>query len=190
MLSYHDVILALVLLGSVAGCGDSQIADNSSGAVPAIQNPESTKEAPTESTLLKQEMIDVAVEVMQAQKPDADPKELRGQVQEMLDAEIIKIRKQYPEFLIVSAETKKRLQSGTPIPDAAERIANADEVLRAFEIDTHFFEKTSSAGSSTAFKVQTALLPQHKAGTLSPIRTNLLAQLMDSNARQLGAALK
>jgi hypothetical protein len=172
---YHDHVLGLVLLTCVGGCGHSETADDSSRAAPAIESRQPREDAPTESKLLKQEMIHAAVELMKARKPDADPNELRGQVEEMSAAEIKKIRKQYPEFLIVSAETEQKLASGTPIADAAQRIVDAERTLETLVGKTPDLVK--------------ALHAEYKAGKLSPIRTELLAQLMVGTVKALEASL-
>lgn len=162
MLRYH--LLVIVLLACVVGCRDAKVADNRNDAGPATQNPDSTSDNSAESTVLKQELIDATVELLQAQKPDADPEGSRVQVQQLVEAGIVEIRKCHPKFLIVSAETEKRLQSGTPGPDSAARIADGEKSLVEFGTEPPELVKV--------------MLAQHKAGTLSPGRTELLADLM------------
>jgi hypothetical protein len=164
MLRFHDRFLVIAVLACVAGCGDAKVAYNRNDAGPSTQNLDSTSDTPAESTVLKQEMIDATVELMQAQKPDADPEASRVHVQQLVEAGIVEIRKHHPQFLIVSSDTEKRLQSGTPVPDAAERIADAERSL------------VESGAESP--ELVTVMLAQHKAGTLSPGRTELLAHLI------------
>ena len=175
MLRYHPFLHSIVVLTCLAGCSDSPVSEKSGDANPTTQNPASTDDVPVESALLKKELIDATVELMQAQNPDADPNELRGQVQQMLDKEIGKIRTIYPEFLIVSPETEEKLRAGTPTQDSAKRIADAESFL-------------SESGITTSLLVQ-ALLPQHKTGTLTPVRTEVLAQVIVADRKKLEDAL-
>jgi len=171
MLRFHNCDYLVVLLGFVAGCSDSQPTETSGGASTAAQISESTDEPPTESTILKQEMVDAAVEIMKTQEPNTDPNEVRGQVENA----IVQIRKHYPEFLIVSAEAEEKLRAGTPIHDSAKRIADAESFLSEFEIQLSGLVQS--------------LLPQHKAGNLTPVRTELLAQLIVADMKKAERAL-
>lgn len=173
MLRYHNCVYLIVLLACVAACNDPQMTDKPGSQSPAAQNSESTDDAPTESTVLKQEMIAAMAEIMKAREPNANPTELRNQIQETIDDVIVDIRKYYPEFLIVSAETEEKLRAGTPIQDSAKRIADAESSLGGFQ---------------TGGLVK-SLLPQHKAGTLTPVRTELLAQFIVADVKKLEYSL-
>lgn len=175
MLKYRVYLIAFVLLALVAGCGKSQTADDSNGRVTTIAKAESTQEKPAESALLKQALIDATVELMLTRQPNADVETLRGQAKEMLDQEIRKIRTTYPEFLIVPAATEKKLQEGSSISDSAKRIAVAEG----------FFDENQL---KTSGLVQ-SWLPQHNAGKLTPVLTELLAQLMTADMKRAEDAL-
>ena len=76
---------------------------------------------------------------------------------------------------MVSAETEAKLQAGTPIEDAAKRIADAEGFFNEFEIQLSGLIRS--------------LLPQHKAGSLSPIRTEVRAQLLVADRGKAEEAL-
>lgn len=121
-------------------------------------------------------MIDASVEMLLAQQPDADPKELKGQIQGTLDTEIEKIRKHYPEFLNLPTEVEKSLRSGTPAQGTDKRIADAEQILQQLQTPLPGLAKV--------------MLSQHNAGTLSPGRTELLAQMMVGVVKAVEAALE
>jgi hypothetical protein len=125
----------------------------------------------TESATLKQAMIDVAAEFIQSQQPDMDPDVARSQV----ETAISQIRNDIPDFLVVSAATEQKLVAGTQIESSAERIAQAEA----------FFSENDLQLSGM---VQ-SLLPQHKAGSLDAVRTELLAQLIGADMRKAQEAL-
>lgn len=176
MLVYHTHVIAFLMLISIAGCGDTAKSASSNGNKPEVRKPESKPDIPRESALLKQEMMTITVELMRRKKTAMASDELRRQAAKILDAENVKIRKHYPEFLIVSAKTEEKLRAGTPIPDAAKRISESEKALIDFE-----------SPIPDLFKV---MLRQHKAGTLSPLRTELLAQCMVGMVKGLIADLK
>jgi hypothetical protein len=162
-------ISTLVLLTVLAGCGGSETAENSGGSEPIAQNSESS--TPMESAVLKQEMVDLTLELMKAEKPDADPKDASGQVEQGIAA----LRKMDPDFLMVSAETEKKLEAGEPIEDASQRIDDAEKFINEFD-----------AGLPGLAKL---LLAEYKAGKLSPARTELLAQLLTAERKKIEAAV-
>lgn len=167
--------LAVVFMMCIAGCSNPKQVDDSSKTAPAIQQPESSNEPLIESTTLKREMIDAVVEMVQFQKPGTDPKVLREDVIKTLDQSIKLTREHAPEFLMVSEETESELQAGSAIQDSAERIAAAEKVFAEFQVRTG--------------AIVNMLLPQHKSGTLSPVRTELLAHLMVSDAKRIADSL-
>lgn len=171
MAKYRNYVHLFFLLVIIAGCSDTQLPEEANGPIPTAQDPESTDHTAEESTLLTQEMVQVAVEMMKAQNPSIDPNEVSRKLQEAS----IEIRKHYPEFLIVSAEMEQRLKASAPVPESAQRIARAEMFLSEFQIQ--------------ASGLVQILLPQHKAGTLSPVRTELLAQLMTADMKKAEAAL-
>ena len=124
-----------------------------------------------ESAALKQAMVDVTINLMKKQQTNVDPNAVRTQVENG----IIQIRKEIPEFLIVSVETEQQLQAGTQIEGCDEKISDAEAFL-------------NEAGIQLTGLV-VSLLPQHKAGTLSPVQTELLAQLIVADMKKTQAAL-
>ena len=76
---------------------------------------------------------------------------------------------------MVSVEDEKKLGAGTEIEDADKRIVDAEAFL-------------SESGIQLSGLVQ-SLLPQHKAGDLNPVRTELLAHLIVADMKKAKAAL-
>jgi hypothetical protein len=193
MSRFSSLITTALLVAIVAGCGETKTLDDGqdnpsrvdaptgTDKLPPAKEPdnspaesgnsESTNNAAIESVLLKREMIDAAAELMQQQQPDTEPDAVRGKV----DNGIAQIRKEVPDFLMVSAETEKKLQTGTPIEGTTKRIAEAEA----------FFDEYSIRQSGLV----ASLLQQHKAGKLSPVRTELLAQLIVAEKQRVEAAL-
>ncbi len=124
-----------------------------------------------ESAALKQAMIDVATLTMKLQDPNTETNAVERQV----ESAITQIRKEVPEFLMVSAETEQQLLAGKAIESAAKRIAEAETFL-------------SDSGVEFSGLVR-SLLPEHKAGNLSPLRTELLAQLITADMKKIESAL-
>ena len=185
-----------LLLVILAGCGNSDAPADSANSAPAQSTgdasdaangsqpaqdrddppmePESsgsTNSASIESAALKQAMLEVTVELMQKQDPNTDPDTVRTQV----ESAIAKIRKDVPDFLMLSGENEKELKAGTQIDGVDKRITEAE----AFLNDTGI-QLTGLVAS---------LLPQLKAGTLSPVQTELLAQLIVADMKKAKAAL-
>ena len=151
--------------------GNSPPATERGNSSAESDNSVSTNNAPIESVVLKQEMIDAAAELMQQQQPDTERDAVRGQV----DQGIAQIREDAPDFLKVSAATEKKLQAGTPTGGAAKRIADAEAFLNEYGI--------SQSG------LVAALLQQHKTEKLTPVRAELLAQLIVAEKQRAEAAL-
>jgi hypothetical protein len=171
MLGYHNCACLILLLVFAAGCSDSQAPEKSDSAGPAARNPEPAAGGLAESAVLREEMIVVALEVMGIQDPSADPNMVRYEVEKA----IVEIREHCPEFLIVPAETEEKLRADAPIQDSAKRIAVAEGFFREFGIPVSGLAKS--------------LLPAHKAGWLTPVRTELLAQLMVADMKKAEDAL-
>jgi len=100
------------------------------------------------------------IEIMKSQQPDADPTLLRSR----LNAELEKIRAGYPGFLSVSAAAEKKLTDGSHIEDSATSIRIAQE---------QFF-----GGRQSSNPITRQLQAEMEAGSLSPVRAELLGQLM------------
>lgn len=154
----------------VAGCGKTETPAKSAGAAPAVANSE-----PRESEHLKQEMFDLTVEAMRQKKPNTEQAELEVQARTMVDKAIQDLRKHDSAFMIVSPEVERKLQSNEPILDAPKRVGEALETLIDFGVEI--------PGLSVV------LLEQHKAGTLSPRRTELLAHLLAATVKKLRSSL-
>jgi len=154
--------LFFALLICVSGCNEARLTEQSGETEPA---------SPIESAVLKQDMIDASFEIMKAKDPDLDRKTVAAQVQNGIE----EIREIDPEFLIVSAKSEAKLSAGKPLEDSTKRIAEAEQFL-------------SETGIQTSGLVQ-ALLPQYKAGALSPVRTELLAQLVVAEMEKAKQAL-
>ena len=118
-----------------------------------------------------QAMIDVAADLMKEQQPNAEPDAIRAQVENA----IAQIRKDVPNFLMVSAETEEKLQAGTPVEGAPRRITDAEAFFNEYGLQFGGLVET--------------LLPQHKAGSFDPVRTELLAQLIVADMKKAQDAL-
>ena len=116
-------------------------------------------------------MVEVTFELMKEQQPGTEFDAVRTQV----ETAIVQVRKEVPDFLMVSAEDEKKLGAGTPIEGADKRIADAEAFL-------------NESGLQLSGLVQ-LLLPQHKAGDLNPVRTELLAHLIVADMKKAEAAL-
>ena len=150
---------------------DSQVAQDNGQAPSETETAGSTSTGAIESTALKQAMIEISVDLMAKQQPNTEPDAVRAKVENA----IAQIRKDVPDFLILSAENERMLQAGTQIEGVDKRIADAESFL-------------NDTGIQLTGLV-TSLLPQHKAGTLSPVRTELLAQLIVADMKKTQAAL-
>lgn len=133
--------------------------------------PELSSADAIESAVLKQAMVEVSVELMKKQQPNIDPEEVLKKV----EYAITQIRKDVPDFLMVSAEVEKRLQANEQIKGVEKRISDATAYL-------------NKSGSNLSGLVA-SLLPQYKAGTLPPVRTELLAQIVVADVQKKQAAL-
>ena len=167
MLRMTACVTIAFLLTVAAGCGEPEASvdkgqstnePTNSPAMPETAEPK--RSSATESQTLKQAMVDATAELMKGQQPEFDMAAIRNQVEKG----IIQIRKDFPDFLMVSVETENRLLSDTQIEDTAKRIANAEAFLNEYGIQP---------GGLVA-----SLLIKHKSGNLSPASTELLAQLI------------
>ena len=116
-------------------------------------------------------MLDVTLDLMKKQDPNTDPDAVGTQV----ESAIAQIRKDVPDFVMLSGENEKKLQAGIQVEGVDKRITEAE----AFLNDTGI-----QLTGLVAF-----LLPQHKAGTLSPVGTELLAHLIVADMEKAKAAL-
>ena len=193
-------VLIAVMLATITGCGNSTTTDDSSSdsvrgqedisvvdtstdatnsqltertanSQNESETADSTTTKTTDSSALKQALIDATFDLMKAQDPNTKQDAARAQVEKA----IAQIRKDVPEFLVVSAETEQKLQAGTPIEGSAKRIAEAEGFFSEFGIQ--------HSG------LVTSLLPRHKAGDLSPVHTELLAQLIVADMKKAQQAL-
>ena len=180
-------LLTAMLFVVLAGCGNSntpadsddqakrELSPDSEGAPNSArtetETTESTNTGAVESAALKQEMVEVTVELMKKHQPSTEPDAVRAQV----DTAIVQVRKEVPDFLMVSAEDEKKLRAGSLIEGSDKRIADAEAFL-------------NESGLQLSGLVQ-SLLPQHNAGDLNPVRTELLAQLIVADMKKAEAAL-
>lgn len=178
MLRMTSCVTIAFLLTVVAGCGEPEASvdkgqsTNEPANSPAMpETAESKSTSVKESQTLKQAMVDATAELMKGQQPEIDMAAIRNQVEKG----ILQIRKDFPEFLMVSVETENRLQSDTQIEGAAKSIADAEAFLNEYGIQL---------GGLTA-----SLLIKHKAGNLSPVSTELLAQLIVADKAKAEKAL-
>ncbi|MDG2053435.1 MAG: hypothetical protein P8J86_01880 [Phycisphaerales bacterium] len=119
-----------------------------------------------ESKVLKQAMIDAMLYLRENEPGEQDADSVPSQTERA----IVEIREDMPDFLIVSKETEQKLQAGTSVIGADERIAAASASLMDFEV--------------VLSRLVVFLLENYEAGNLSPIQTELLAQLMSANVKQ------
>lgn len=160
MLKPHYCGLTVLLLALAPGCSDSQSTRTTSGGAPATQNSGPGGEGPRESAVLKQEMQDFMLETLRMSDPGTDPAKVRDMVEEMITSS----RSADPNFLMVSPQVEERLRAGLPIEDAAQRITDAETFLRQSGRLLPGFARL--------------VYRDFQAGTLSPVRTELLAQIM------------
>ena len=113
--------------------------------------------------------------MLKEQRPDSDAGRLRNDAEAMVDEGAAKYREHFPEFLKLTAEAEKKLHAEQSTTDAAKRIEVAEGVVEEFQI------KSSGLVHS--------LLTQHKAGTLTAVRTELLAHLINAEMKEAEAAL-
>ena len=196
MTRFSFCVTTALLLVVLAGCDNSDAPADSANTVPAQPTGDtsgaangsqvahdrddppaepdssgSTNTASFESAALKQAMLDVTVDLLKKQDPNTGADAVRTQV----ESAIAQIRKDVPDFLRLSRENERKLQAGTPIEGVDKRITEAEAFLNNTGI-----QLTGLVAS---------LLPQHKAGTLSPVRTELLAQLIVADMKKTNAAL-
>lgn len=180
-------LFTAMLFFVLAGCGNSNTpADNADQAKREFspdtegapnntrtetETTESTNTGEVESAALKQEMVAVTVELMKKQQPGTEPDTVRTQV----ETAIVQVRKEVPDFLMVSAEDEKKLEAGSLIEGSDKRIADAEAFLNESRLQFSVLVQT--------------LLPQHKAGNLNPVRTELLAHLIVADKKKADAAL-
>jgi hypothetical protein len=151
--------------------GNSQASNESDDFLTDSETSEASITDAMESDTLKQAMIDVTADLLKKQQPDTELTAVRGQVEDG----IAQIREDVPYFLMVSAEAEKKLQAGTPLDGAAKRIADVEAVLNEY-------------GIPRSGRV-VSLLEQYKARNLSPVRTELLAQLIAAHKKKVEDAL-
>ena len=124
-----------------------------------------------ESKVLKQAMIDTVLYMLENQPGEQDADLVPSQAERA----IVEIREVLPDFLIVSKETEQKLQAGTSIIGADERIAAATNSLSDFDLRLS--------------DLDVFLLENYETGNLSPIQTELLAQLMSVKVKQAEIAI-
>jgi len=139
---------------------ESQPSQQPNGSQTEPETAGSTNAAPVESSVLKEAMIEVTLNLLKAELPDIEREAVLGQVEDA----IAQIREDALDFLIVSAETGENLKAGTPTEDAVERIADAEAFLNEFEMEL---------SGLVAF-----LLQEHQTDSLTVAETELLAQLI------------
>lgn len=142
---------------------DTQPTEDTVDSQPTTEIAESTDTAAAVNATLKQAMIDL----MKERQPDTEPDTVRSQV----EGTIVQIRKDVPEFLVVSTETEEKLKAGIPVQSATKRIADAETFLNDY------------VGQLSG--IVQWLLPQHKAGNLDAVRTELLAQLIVADMKKV-----
>jgi len=164
MPSYTTIVWLLIVL---AGCGKPEppidVGQPSTDPAESPAKPDTAAAengSLKESQTLKQAMVDVTMELMKEKQPDIGIDAVREQVEKG----ITQIREDVPGFLMVSIDEETDLQSGAQSENAGKRIAEAEAFLNEVGIQ---------AGGLAA-----SLIAKHKAGDLSPVYTELLAQLI------------
>lgn len=167
----HRVLFSVstaLAISVLTGCDSAT--SSGDGQPAAKTQPEAAKPDPIESALLRQAMIDVSSELMKQAKPNAEP----DGIIDALECFITQSRKDYPEFLMVPPAVEQQLEAGKAPDDTAERVAEGEAVLEKHEMQIS--------------PLVTGLQERHKAGKLTPVQMELLAQLITAYLKQLDRA--
>lgn len=112
MLRMPIYLTIVSLLFVAAGCGKQESPVDERQSTEVVNPPSKPETAEdtslTASQTLKQAMVETTAELMQAKQPEVNIDAIRDQVEQG----IIQIRKDVPEFLMVSVKTESDLQSG------------------------------------------------------------------------------
>lgn len=162
------LVPALLLMGLLCGCsGDSATDDAGKGAgsdgTPVAADSPGTDEM--QSQILRTEMYKLSIELLKAKSPDRSEVEIDGVVSSMLDSELDRMQQVDPGFLMVTPAQESELKNGKSFSDVDGKLETVLKKTEEFAVDLP--EPTKK------------LIADYKAGTLSPIRTELLAQLLD-----------
>ena len=120
-------------------------------------------------------MINAVAEMTAARQPGVHESTLRANLATRIEAEIGVNRKHNPDFLWLTEADESLLAKGDPLADSGQRIADAKKLLVEYELELPHLVRD--------------MLSKHEVGTLSPKRTELLAQLMSNTWEQAKAAL-
>ena len=169
---HRVVVLVLLLVATLSSCIDLTWLKERQKRQQLKLPVESDVEPPAESVVLRNEMVALVTELMPPQVEGApDNGELDAEL--VVEEEIARTREHDPDFLIVSAELEAKLAKGQGAPDSRERV-------------NRFLEQLDDAPLPSAAE---ALLKKHRSGRLSPVRTELLAQILEGVAKAQEAAL-
>lgn len=133
---------------------------------------ESEVQPPSESVVLRREMVALVTELMPPQV-EGGPEDAELDAELVVDEEIARTREHHPDFLIVSAELEAKLARGQGATDSRERV-------------NRLLDQLDEAPLPSA---ATALLKRYQTGKLTPVRTELLAQILEGVAKAREAAL-
>lgn len=126
-----------------------------------------------ESQVLQQELLQLHVDSLPADRPPS-PTAL-SDAQRRVEQEIQQLREKSPEFLCLPSSTEQTLQLGQSVPGAEQRISIARGFLAEYQV--------ASPG------IVQQLLVDHDTGKNGPVRTELLAQLLEVLQQQATEAL-
>ena len=167
MFLYRNCLCLIVLVSLVLGCGDSPTSQTSAGPGPG-QGAESTGNTQetagadsqtVESVVLRKELHEVWVDIGVEDEGRSEAEAKEG-LDEFVGKLIDSVRKNDPDFLMVSPEVEAKLQNGEAIEDSEERIKSLTD---SFTPQAHFANH---------------LLKKYNAGGLTPVRTELLAHVL------------
>ena len=131
------------------------------------------RETLVESQVLQQELLQLHLDSLPGDRPPS-PTAL-SDAKRRVDQEIQQLRETAPEFLCLSSSSERNLKLGRSAPEVEERILGARGFLEEYQI--------ALPG------IVQQLLVDHDTGKNGPVRTELLAQLLEVLQQQATEAL-
>ena len=165
--------LLAILIGVLCGCGTDGEADKD-GKTPTTS--QSHPDAKVESQVLMAEMRKMIIESLAAKSPDASASEIETQADAVLDTEVKEMRSQDPDFLIVTAACEEDLKNNRGNPETDADIQAARKKFEEFAMEVPGATKK--------------LLADYEAKTLSPVRKELLRELLELSEKKLEQDLR
>lgn len=165
----------LILIGFFCGCGGNGATDETSqdggGSNETSDAANPAPSAETQSETLLAEMRKMTAESLKAQSPDLPEAEIDSKVDAMLGPELKKMQQLDPGFLMVTSAQEAELKAGKSYSDVAAKVDAALKKFEEFGMELPGLTKK--------------LVADYKAGTLSPVRSELLIQMLNVADKKL-----